>query len=122
MTKPNKVNEGSGLQDLVNETTSEAVESTDANSEKVRLNSVTEEEYYVPKLHIRNKQKGDNLKQLGARIPTWMAEDLKDLAEYHETNVENLVAGVLEKLLEDNMPAVLKDMEKQIRNRRKSRQ
>lgn len=90
------------------------------NDETDHLDDVEQEEsVYVPKLHIRNKKKGDNLRALGARVPTWMIDDLKMLAEYHDTSVEDLVAGTLEKLLDENMDAVYKAKEAELRKLRK---
>ncbi|EGR3221667.1 hypothetical protein N7I40_004038 [Vibrio parahaemolyticus] len=80
-----------------------------------------EDSVYVPKLRIRKKKKGENLRALGSRVPTYMIDDLKMLADYHETNVEDMVAGVLESLLEDNMEAVYRKKEAELRKLRKMR-
>ncbi len=81
---------------------------------------VTEQEVYVAKLHIRQKQKGDNLRALGSRVPTWMIDDLKLLADHLEVHTEDLAAGVLEQVLNDNMEAVYRKIENDARKRRRN--
>lgn len=101
----NSVNYGASLEELLAETSKD--------------DQRDEPELYVAKLHIRKKQKGDNLRALGSRVPLYMIEELKMLADYHDVHAEDLVAGILEQVLNDNMEEVYKKIESDMRRRRR---
>lgn len=113
MSEEKALNKGNRLQQLVEETENQSVVTEQEDD------VVTEQEAYVAKLHIRQKQKGDNLRALGSRVPVRMIEELKLLADHLDVHTEDLVAGVLEQVLNDHMDEVYKKIENDMRRRRR---